>query len=396
MNTQNQSLLNAYSKQARAPHLPGTPRTFKRMKQALIGIPTSVSWAVSEYCEDMAPVAVIRVRASVYRLQSAFDGSIPQKRKIRRAIKATISVFAILVLTVVPTSAIHQMGIHAIDNASDTQGKNEVFVAALTHANLPMSLQAHTIATTTTETESPETADFRLALESLMLINEQSGNEASLSAENEAASVESPHEHPAFQDYQTNESDDLPDSGAIIEDSNPPVSDSDTTLAPRNIEATAAQGPVVHNLMTIPEYITQMTEVTIGDTASTGSYIWPTYGTLSSRFGYRDTTIGSNNHQGIDISGPAGRPIRAADGGEVIRSGWSRSFGNVVQIRHDNGHITIYAHCSSLLVSVGDRVSQGQEIARKGRTGTASGVHLHFELIIDGVHVDPLLYLPQV
>ena len=127
---------------------------------------------------------------------------------------------------------------------------------------------------------------------------------------------------------------------------------------------------------------------------STGTYIWPANGNLSSRFGPRDSTVGSSNHQGIDISGSSGNPILAADGGEVIFSGRSNSYGNVVNILHDNGDITIYAHCSELFVREGDMVSQGQVIAGKGRTGVATGVHLHFELIINGVNVDPLRYLP--
>jgi murein DD-endopeptidase MepM/ murein hydrolase activator NlpD len=127
---------------------------------------------------------------------------------------------------------------------------------------------------------------------------------------------------------------------------------------------------------------------------STGSYIWPANGNLSSRFGRRTTTVGSRNHKGIDITGRSGDPIFAADGGEVIVSGWSVSWGNVIRILHDNGDVTLYSHCSALLVKVGDRVSQGQQIARMGRTGVASGVHLHFELIVDGVNVDPLPHLP--
>jgi len=128
-------------------------------------------------------------------------------------------------------------------------------------------------------------------------------------------------------------------------------------------------------------------------TASTGSYIWPANGTLSSTYGRRSTSVGSVNHKGIDVSGPYGTPVFAADGGEVVFSGWNKSFGYMIQIRHDNGHETLYAHCSLLLVSEGDSVAQGQEIARMGKTGTATGVHVHFELIINGKNVDPLPYL---
>jgi len=129
-------------------------------------------------------------------------------------------------------------------------------------------------------------------------------------------------------------------------------------------------------------------------TQSTGAFIWPASGNLTSLFGYRNATVGSTYHKGIDICGKFGDPIVAADGGEVIVSERSSSYGNVIQIRHDNGYVTLYCHCSSLLVSVGQRVSQGQEIALMGRTGLATAVHLHFEVIIDGENVNPLLYLP--
>ena len=125
-------------------------------------------------------------------------------------------------------------------------------------------------------------------------------------------------------------------------------------------------------------------------------YRWPAQGEITSTFGYRRASVGSTNHKGLDIGGSYGQSIFAADEGEVIVSEWSNSYGYVVRIMHTNGHITLYCHCSSLLVRAGDTVAQGQEIARMGATGMASGTHLHFELIIDGVNVDPLLYLPEI
>jgi|GEM_PF-5390019 len=130
------------------------------------------------------------------------------------------------------------------------------------------------------------------------------------------------------------------------------------------------------------------------DTASVGTFIWPVEGSLTSRFGPRNTSIGSSNHRGIDIAARHGNPIFAVDGGEVIESRWSDSYGLMVKIRHDNGIITLYSHNSENLVRVGERVSQGHVIARIGRTGVASADHLHFEVIVDGVRVDPLLHLP--
>jgi len=129
-------------------------------------------------------------------------------------------------------------------------------------------------------------------------------------------------------------------------------------------------------------------------TASWGEYIWPTTGTVSSLFGPRRVSIGSSNHQGIDITAPHGTPVYAADGGEVFFVGFSGGFGNLIKIEHDNGHVTYYAHLSSMTVEVGQRVYRGQHIGGVGMTGTASGNHLHFEIRINGVPVDPMPWLP--
>jgi murein DD-endopeptidase MepM/ murein hydrolase activator NlpD len=128
-------------------------------------------------------------------------------------------------------------------------------------------------------------------------------------------------------------------------------------------------------------------------TASYGTYIWPAEGIITSNFGYR-TGFGSSNHQGIDIAGDYGQTILAADGGEVIMSDWYSGYGYLIQIKHDNGYITYYGHCSELLVAEGERVYQGQEIALMGATGQASGVHLHFEVRQNAEPIDPLTVLP--
>jgi len=129
--------------------------------------------------------------------------------------------------------------------------------------------------------------------------------------------------------------------------------------------------------------------------SSTGSFMWPVDGTLNSTFGNRSVSVGSSNHKGIDICCPSGTPIYAADGGEVIFASTMSGYGNLVQIQHENGSVTYYAHCSSIDVSQGDLVSQGEKIASVGMTGTASGYHLHFEVRLNGEPVDPLPYLPQ-
>ena len=129
----------------------------------------------------------------------------------------------------------------------------------------------------------------------------------------------------------------------------------------------------------------------------TGSYIWPLYGNITSNFGYRSIFGSYSYHRGLDIAAPYGTSIKASDGGTVVWSGagtgsyWS--YGNYVVIDHGNGVRTLYAHCSSLLVSAGEKVYQGQPIARVGSTGRSSGNHCHFEVQINGTVVNPLAYL---
>lgn len=128
-------------------------------------------------------------------------------------------------------------------------------------------------------------------------------------------------------------------------------------------------------------------------TASNGYFIWPVRGTITSNFGGRNLWGSYDFHLGIDIGCPTGTSIKAADGGTVIKAGWNGSYGNLVAIRHDNGIITYYAHNSSILVSVGQKVYQGQIIAKAGMTGNADGPHCHFEVRVNGTSVNPRNYL---
>lgn len=126
-------------------------------------------------------------------------------------------------------------------------------------------------------------------------------------------------------------------------------------------------------------------------TASYGSFIWPTGGTFSSGFGPRSGGV----HKGIDICNSLDTEIIAADGGEVTYAGDGLDgFGNLIIITHDNGTQTYYAHLNEILVSEGTLVARGQEIGKMGTTGRSSGIHLHFEVHIDGTAVDPMEYLP--
>lgn len=129
----------------------------------------------------------------------------------------------------------------------------------------------------------------------------------------------------------------------------------------------------------------------------TGTYIWPVYGHITSSFGYRSIFGSYSYHSGLDIATSYGTTIKASDGGTVIWAGTGTgsnwSYGKYVIIDHGNGVQTYYAHCSSLLVSTGDKVYQGQAIARVGSTGRSTGNHCHFEIKINGTSVNPRAYL---
>jgi murein DD-endopeptidase MepM/ murein hydrolase activator NlpD len=92
---------------------------------------------------------------------------------------------------------------------------------------------------------------------------------------------------------------------------------------------------------------------------------------------------------GVDVAGPAGRLVVAAGGGVVVGSQNTEIFGNELLIEHGKGISTFYGHNRELLVAVGDSVRAGQPVARVGSTGQSSAPHLHFEVRVDGVPVDP-------
>lgn len=122
-------------------------------------------------------------------------------------------------------------------------------------------------------------------------------------------------------------------------------------------------------------------------------YIWPAEGTFTSGYGWRWGRM----HYGIDIAGPVGTPILAAAEGIVITAEWHMGgYGNLVEIEHLDGSITLYAHNHRILVSEGDRVQAGQAIAQMGSTGFSTGPHLHFEVHLpEQGAVNPLAFLPE-
>lgn len=132
---------------------------------------------------------------------------------------------------------------------------------------------------------------------------------------------------------------------------------------------------------------------------STGSFMWPIQGRVTSGFGSRFHPIHKRTitHTGLDIGGPNGGAILAADGGQVIFAGWKGGYGKAVMINHGNRNgrnlVTLYGHLSRISVSVGQSVSKGQAIGAEGSTGYATGPHLHFEVRVNGAPVNPMGYL---
>jgi murein DD-endopeptidase MepM/ murein hydrolase activator NlpD len=121
-------------------------------------------------------------------------------------------------------------------------------------------------------------------------------------------------------------------------------------------------------------------------------YIWPTKGVLTSGYGWRWGRM----HKGIDIAAPVGTPVVAAAPGVVVTAGWnSGGYGNLVEIQHPDGSLTLYAHNNRILVRRGQAVEQGQQISEMGSTGYSTGPHCHFEVHPTGNGaVNPIAYLP--
>lgn len=129
---------------------------------------------------------------------------------------------------------------------------------------------------------------------------------------------------------------------------------------------------------------------------ATGSYMWPcpSCNIVTSQYGYRIHPISGVNkfHSGVDIGASYGSAIVAADSGTVTVAEYSNSYGNYVMIYHSSGNYTLYAHMSSIAVSVNQTVTKGDTIGYVGSTGYSTGPHLHFEIRINGSTVDPLGY----
>lgn len=131
-------------------------------------------------------------------------------------------------------------------------------------------------------------------------------------------------------------------------------------------------------------------------TYSGGVFAWPsaTSRTISSDYGWRICPFhGKEFHGAIDIAAGYGTAILASASGTVISAGWNGGFGYSIKIDHGGGLVTMYNHCSTLLVSSGQKVSRGQTIAKVGSTGSSTGPHIDYRVFKDGSTVNPHNYL---
>jgi len=392
----------------------GLLRAFSRYARARA---TSLLWSASGCREGLSPVVAVRLRAAVIRmctpfirvragftrLRSIFVIERPSARglMVRRPVATMAVVLAALVLVFVPTSAVQQLTYNTIDaNAGFVSGAGATGVDVVQGDSVGAS--------------ADDSVGDAVGYAAGVFVGDSVGD-AQFSSNNATALVARPV---ATGDDQLNETAafshlSVKPSGKRLLTEEEPLTELLAASIPLSSFATG-QDSAGEPRLTEPGITAAGISAGTGSAdsgvagtvaaenlshsepspESAGAYIWPADGTLTSRYGYRSTSVGSSNHKGIDISGMYGDPIYAAAGGEVIVSGWSNSFGYVIHIQHDNGDVTIYSHCSALLVSVGERVDQGQDIAKMGKTGIASGIHLHFELLINGQNVNPQSYLP--
>jgi murein DD-endopeptidase MepM/ murein hydrolase activator NlpD len=124
-----------------------------------------------------------------------------------------------------------------------------------------------------------------------------------------------------------------------------------------------------------------------GTVVASGQFVWPTQGVITQRFSWY--------HTGIDIANRATPNVLAADSGTVVVAGWpdGYGYGNRVVIDHGNGYRTRYAHLQKIYVTVGQTVARGNAVGQMGSTGRSTGTHLHFEIMRNGVFLDPLSIL---
>ena len=123
---------------------------------------------------------------------------------------------------------------------------------------------------------------------------------------------------------------------------------------------------------------------------------FPYHGSITSAFGHRENPFGGSaieTHKGLDIKGPAGAPVKAMAKGVVEFAGLRGGFGNCIMLKHGNGFETLYGHLSKIAVSMGQQIDIGQQIGNIGSTGRSTGPHLHYEVLLNGVQINPESFL---
>ena len=125
--------------------------------------------------------------------------------------------------------------------------------------------------------------------------------------------------------------------------------------------------------------------------------MWPILGPINSGFGQReDPVLGLGTgefHKGIDIGSPNGTPVHAPAAGRVLKAGLGSGYGNEIEVDHGNGIVTVYGHLSGFNVAAGQQIVKGEVIGYVGHTGRVTGPHLHYEVQVRGIAVNPHKYL---
>ena len=171
----------------------------------------------------------------------------------------------------------------------------------------------------------------------------------------------------------------------------------ETQEEPQEEPAVAPVGAVVTNVEysgpELPANYT-MDELSLGELET----VTPVLGHLWSEYGYRDHPINGTYtfHNGVDLGGGMGDPIAAFADGVVEYVGENDAHGLYLQLDHGNGIKSFYAHCSKICVTQGQQVSKGEKVAEVGSTGVSTGPHLHLELKVNGIHVNPVYYIDYI
>lgn len=153
------------------------------------------------------------------------------------------------------------------------------------------------------------------------------------------------------------------------------------------VEHVEYTGPALPDNVTMDKYNLSVLGVT--------ETVTPVMGQLTSAFGWREHPVdgGEKFHNGVDLAVNTGTDVLAFAAGTVDYIGESPIYGNYLQLKHAGGLTSFYAHCSELCVQQGQNVTAGQKIAESGATGNVTGPHLHFEMKLNGVRIDPIYYI---